>query len=212
MNGVTPVTVSGGVATFTTSTLPAGNHTITANYLGDTNFSAVSGISMTGNPEVIGGASSTTTVSPASGSVTLNSSDSISASVSVSPNSITTIAGTVAIQDNGSTISGCGALALGAGNPATTTTSCNYTLTTAGTHNITAVYSGTTGIGGGTSAISAVTVTKGTVTLSALGASSAITYGAATTYTVSVTTTGTSPVPGAFVQFFMTMERRSAAR
>jgi Bacterial Ig-like domain (group 3) len=31
-------TLSGGTATFTTSTLKAGNHTVTADYAGDTNF------------------------------------------------------------------------------------------------------------------------------------------------------------------------------
>jgi hypothetical protein len=31
-------TLSGGTATFTTSSLKAGNHTVTADYAGDTNF------------------------------------------------------------------------------------------------------------------------------------------------------------------------------
>ena len=46
---------SSGVATLAISTLTPGNHTITANYIGDTNFNASSG-SLTGNPQVINNA------------------------------------------------------------------------------------------------------------------------------------------------------------
>ncbi|HZP65163.1 MAG TPA: Ig-like domain repeat protein, partial [Rudaea sp.] len=49
-----------GTATFTTSALAAGSHTITAHYGGDGNFNTSDG-SMTGNPQVVTSANSTTT-------------------------------------------------------------------------------------------------------------------------------------------------------
>jgi len=45
-------TLSGGVATCTLSTLAAGNHSITGNYNGDSNFTTSTG-TLTGNPQVV---------------------------------------------------------------------------------------------------------------------------------------------------------------
>jgi hypothetical protein len=59
-------TVSSGVATFATSSLAVGSHTITASYSGDGNFNSSSG-SLTGNPQVIRNPTAVTAVSPASG-------------------------------------------------------------------------------------------------------------------------------------------------
>src|SRR5581483_2109141 len=62
--------VTGGRATFTTSILTVGDHTITASYGGATGFLASSG-SMTGNPQAVGHASTSTAVtSSANPSVT----------------------------------------------------------------------------------------------------------------------------------------------
>ncbi len=49
-----------GVATFTTSTLAAANHTITTSYGGDSNFNGSTG-SLTGNPQVVGKANAAVT-------------------------------------------------------------------------------------------------------------------------------------------------------
>src|SRR5262249_41197297 len=54
-------TLSGGIATFTTSALAVGNHTITTSYGGDTNFNGSTG-SLTGNPQVVNKADTSTAV------------------------------------------------------------------------------------------------------------------------------------------------------
>jgi hypothetical protein len=179
--------------------LTAGPHVVTATYAPgntDTNWATTANTAAltvtTATPQVV--------VTPAAGTVNLNQTDSISATVTLTPSSIGTVPGTVDIKDGATTV--CSALALGAGNPATTTTACNPTLTTAGTHNFTAVYSGSGNVGGGTSPVSAVTVNKGTIVLSGLGTSSTITYGTSVSYTVTVTQVAATPNAGAFVQFY----------
>ena len=56
LDGANPIgsgIVDGGVATFTTTSLAAGSHTITASYGGDSNFMVKTGTAMTGNPQVV---------------------------------------------------------------------------------------------------------------------------------------------------------------
>jgi hypothetical protein len=64
LDGGTPIgsgTLSGGIATLTTSALTVGDHTITTDYAGDGNFNGSSG-SLTGNPQVVTAADTSTLV------------------------------------------------------------------------------------------------------------------------------------------------------
>src|SRR5207253_472889 len=56
--------LGGGVATFTTSALTVGNHTITTSYVGDGNFNGSAG-SLTGNPQVVNKKPTTTALTSA---------------------------------------------------------------------------------------------------------------------------------------------------
>jgi hypothetical protein len=65
LDGGSPIgtgTLSGGIATFTTSALAVGNHTITTSYGGDENFNGSTG-SLTGNPQVVNTSSPNPSVS-----------------------------------------------------------------------------------------------------------------------------------------------------
>jgi len=116
--------VSGGVASLSTSSLVAGSHTLTASYLGDALNAPVSGsISAT----VKNAAAVTLVVLPASPVA----GQSATLSAAVSPSSAT---GTVQFLD-GSTVLGTGAVSGGAASLSTSAL-------VAGSHTITAVYSG----------------------------------------------------------------------
>jgi hypothetical protein len=122
---LTTATISGGAASFGTSALAAGKHTITAVYSGDPlNLTSTSGaITQTVLTTTTVSLSSTQNPSPVGGA--------FSFLVTVSPSSAT---GTVQFLD-GSTSIGTGTLSGGA-------TSLNISTLTQGTHIITAVYSG----------------------------------------------------------------------
>ena len=69
MDGSTTIgtgSLTGGVASFSTSSLSAASHTIAGNYAGDGNFLASSG-ALTGNPEVVRLPTTVTSISPTSG-------------------------------------------------------------------------------------------------------------------------------------------------
>jgi alpha-tubulin suppressor-like RCC1 family protein len=163
-------TLSGGVATFTTSTLTTGAHSITASYAGDANYngSASSVLSQTVNKM------STNTVVTSSLNPALYG-QSVTLTATVSPSAAT---GTVTFQDGGVTL-GTGSLS---GGVATFTTS---TLTT-GAHSITASYAGDAIYNGSTSSVVSQTVNKistNTVLTSSLNPS---VYGQSVTLTATV--------------------------
>src|SRR5262249_1468505 len=66
-------TLSGGVATFATSALAVGNHTVTTNYGGDSLFNGSTG-SLTGNPQVVNKANTTSAVTPSANPTALGQS------------------------------------------------------------------------------------------------------------------------------------------
>lgn len=158
-DGATPiggaVALNGsGIAQVTTSSLSVGNHTISASYAGATNacigtFNGSSG-NLTGNPQVVNKANTTTTL-------TSNQSNPVGTSVpvtftaTVTPQAPSAVAvganGTVTFSRNGSPI--CSNVALNASSQAT----CTLTFTLAGNYNITAVYSGTTNYNASTSSV-----------------------------------------------------------
>jgi len=124
-------TVTAGVATFTTSTLSVGTHSITATYGGDTNYSSVTSTAVS---QVISVGTATVTISGAPNPSTYGGSVLMTILVTGQNGVIPT--GTVTLMD-GTTALGS-ALTLDATGKATFSVS---TLT-AGSHTITATYSG----------------------------------------------------------------------
>src|SRR6185312_3145939 len=111
-------TLSGGIATFSTSALAVGNHTITTSYGGDGNFNGSTG-SLTGNPQVVLGPPSIAKVFNPS-SIALNATTSLTFTISNS-NTSTALTG-VAFTDT---------LPTGLTVANATATVCGGTLTTA---------------------------------------------------------------------------------
>ena len=137
--------VSGGAATFTTSSLAAGSHSITARYSGDAKYagSTSAAVAQTVNTTKV---NTTAVVTSSASSVTAG--QSVTFTATVSPSAAT---GTVQFKD-GATVLGSATLS---GGKATYTTSA----LTAGTHNISATYAGDSSYNSSTSAALTQTVT-----------------------------------------------------
>ena len=125
-----------GVATFTTSSLAIGNHTITAQYAGNTNFTASTGPLNT-NPQVVNQAVSTTAVATSANPSVSGQLVTFTATVAAADLGVGTPTGTVTFKD-GASILGTASLN-GSGQASFATSSL-----TVGTHNITAAYGGDT--------------------------------------------------------------------
>jgi hypothetical protein len=130
---------SAGVATFTTSTLGGGTHSITASFAGDSNYNAATSAPLS---QVVSKTPTTIVVTMSQPIELVNSSVTFTANVTA-PNPTPT--GTVTFFDNGTAIgttqmstNGGAIVSLALSGSATYTTS----LLTTGTHTITATYSG----------------------------------------------------------------------
>ncbi len=183
-------TLNNGVATFMTTTLTVGTHTITARYEGDTNFttSTSSGHTQTVNQFV-----SMTTLTGSPNPSNINQAVTFTATVTgVGTSQVPT--GMVTFLD-GTTVLGTGTLTNGM---ATFTTS---TLTS-GAHMITARYGGDTNFGASTSTVFDQTVNQGTTTTTLASSPNPSTFGQAVTLTATVSTTAAGMlVPGGTVTF-----------
>ena len=183
-NGSAPLgpaaTVTNGVATLTTSTLPVGANTISAIYSGNYQPHTVS------NTQNVSQAGTTTTLSPLAA---VNVGQSVTITATVCPGAgcpATGVAptGTVTFLD-GTTAIGTGAVATN--GTATFTTSS----LAAGTHSITASYPGDTNYTASVSPAGNLVVTGPGFTLAASALSpGSVSAGASSTSTVTVTTTG----------------------
>ena len=188
-DGVNPlgtVALSGGSASFVTSTLAVGTHFITATYNGDTNFGSSTSSSLT---QTVSASTINTTTALTS---SLNPSvygQQVTFSATVSPSSGAT--GTVTFMDGASIL---GASGLNASGVATFSTS---TLGV-GLHSITAQYAGDGSHTGSTSPALSQTVNKAPTTTTLTSSSNPSKSGGAVTFTATVspsTATGT-------IQFF----------
>jgi hypothetical protein len=180
-------TLSGGTATFTTSGLGTGAHSITAIYGGDANFTGSTSPILT---QTIGKAASSTAVASSNNPSIIGTAVSLTASVT-SP--VTgTLTGTVTFQD-GTSVLGTGTLSGGA---ATFITSG----LTAGTHSITAVYSGDANFAGGTSPALMQTVNRVASSTSVASSNNPSIFGSTVTFTATVTSSATS-IPTGMVTF-----------
>ncbi|MFL6389602.1 MAG: Ig-like domain-containing protein, partial [Terriglobales bacterium] len=201
-DGSTPisgdVTLVGGSASFTTSSLPFGIHSITAQYTGDATFNGSTSaafLQTVNNPK----ANSVTSVSLSAGTNPLVFGNSLTFMANVTPASAT---GTVVFFDGPTPISGNLTLSSG-------TVSLTIPALSAGTHSITAQYSGDANVNPSTSAAWIQTVNKARTAVTLVQAEDAdgLKLGAPGTFMATVTPTnatgsvvffdGTTPISGA---------------
>jgi hypothetical protein len=128
-----------GVATFTTSTLAVGSHTITASYATDGNFNSSSG-PLSGNPQVVSTGTSTTAVISSINPSVFGQTVTFTATVSPS-----TATGTVTFKDGVTTL---GSMSLTSGSA-----SFAISALAVGNHTITAVYGGDGSFSGSTGSL-----------------------------------------------------------
>ncbi|WP_342728508.1 Ig-like domain repeat protein [Bradyrhizobium sp. B097] len=170
------VTLAGGVATFTTSSLATGGHSITAAYSGDANNTASTSAALT---QTVNQAASTTTVTSSLNPSAPGQSVTFTATVTgASPT------GTVQFKDGAANL---GAAVTLAGGVATFTTSS----LPAGSHSITAAYSGDTNNTASTSAALAQTVNQAASTTTVTSSLNPSAPGQSVTVTATVA--GASP-------------------
>jgi hypothetical protein len=134
-------------ATFTTSTLAVGSHTITADYGGDSNFNASNG-PLNNNPQYVNHASTTTALASSANPSVFGQSVTFTATVSAVAPGAGIPSGSVTFLD-GTTPLGP-PVALNASGQATFTTSG----LTVGNHTITATYAGSQSYNSGSGALS----------------------------------------------------------
>lgn len=125
--------LTGGVATLATSTLGVGSHSITTTYGGDAGFNGSDG-ALTGTPQVVTKANTTTTVSSTSPSI-VGQAVTFTATLAVTAPGAGTPTGNFAFTSDGVAVAGCGTVAVATGT-------CVITETAAGTHTAVATYSG----------------------------------------------------------------------
>jgi hypothetical protein len=164
--------LSNGAASLSTSALQAGSHTITAKYLGDTNY--LSSVSAPGLSLTVNQATTSTTLSSAPNPSGVG--QSVTFTAAVSPSAAT---GTVAFTVDGNLQA---TVALSGGQAKYTTSSLN-----AGNHNVSAHYSGDSNNLGSTSNTVVQTV-NGTIntTTSLTSSNNSSTFGALVTFTATV--------------------------
>lgn len=170
----------GGLATLVNGSLGAGNHSITATYIGDSNYTGSTSSTLT---QTVNQGTSTTTLASSANPVASGSPVTFTATVSgagASPS------GTVTFKDGVTTI-GTGTLN-GGGQAALVTSALAL-----GNHSITAVYAGDANFTGSTSSTLAQ-VTVSTASATALTATpNPAASGAAVTFAATVTGTGGTP-------------------
>ncbi len=193
-----PVAVSSGAATLTTTTLPVGAHTVVAAYSGDTNYGSSSGTLSGGQ-----------TVTSADASLTVSSGQN--PSVAQTPVTFTAtingayglvkqrngkkprdVAGTVTWSDSASS---CGTTSVsGAAGSGTGTATCTISNLAAGSYTITATYSGDGNHNGGGSNSLTQQVNANASTTSVASSLNPSAYGQAVNFTATVTSGATGTV------------------
>jgi hypothetical protein len=169
-------TLNVGTVTFSTSTLAVGSHSITAVYGGDTNFSGSASAALT---QTVTTASSTTNVTSSQNPSVSGQVVMFTAAVSAMAPATGTPTGTVTFKD--------GATTLGSGTLSGGTTTFSTSALIVGGHSITAVYGGNSSFSGSTSVILAQTVTTGTSASTLASSANPSVLGQAVTFTATVT-------------------------
>lgn len=172
----TPVALSAGTATFTTSTLAAGTHTVAATYQGSTLFDGSTG-NLAGDQQVSQGASTTTV--------------SVSPTPSVFGQSVTFTVSVDPVAPAPGPLTGTVDLVIDGGTPITLTlvngqaTHVTDALA-AGTHTATATYAGTLDVAGSTSAPVDHTVAQASTTTEVAAVPNPSTFGETVVFTATV--------------------------
>ena len=182
--------LSGGQATFATSSLSTSTHSIAASFSStDGNF-APSNASVS---QAVTAAPTTTTVAPVAASV-YGQATAISATVAAAGSGAGTPTGTVNFYD--------GANSIGSASLANGVATATGVVLPAGSHSITATYLGSTDFTG-SSAGAAVTdlVSQATTTTSAAASPNPASYGGAVTFTAAVAVVSGGGTPVGTVQF-----------
>jgi predicted secreted protein len=161
-----------GQATFTTSALSLGTHSITATYNGDANNAASTSAPLN---QVVGQAPTTTALQSSVNPSTAGQSVTFTATVTG-----TSVTGTVTFKDGATTLA---TVALNGSGQATFTTSA----LSVGTHSITASYSGDVDDAPSTSAPVNQAVNQGATTTTLISSQNPSPFGQAVTFTATVT-------------------------
>jgi hypothetical protein len=192
VNFGSPVVMSGGSASISTSTLSVSPHSINASYSGDGNFDVSTATTFA---QTVDQGSSTTTVTSSANPSVSGQSVTFTATVAAAAPSSGTPTGTVTFKDGASTL-GTGTLN-GAGQ-ATISTS---TLTVA-SHAITAVYGGNSNFLTSTSTVLAQAVNQDSTTTGVTSSANPSVSGQSVTFTATVTANAPgSGTPTGTVQF-----------
>ena len=186
-------TLSGGSATYSTAALAVGAHPITAQYLGDANFS---GSTSTALSQTVGQAGTTTSVATSPSSSVYGQSVTFTASIGEVAPGAGTPTGTVAFKEGSTTLD---TITLGASGTVSFTTSA----LAVGSNSITAAYGGDVNFTTSTSIVLDQVVTKASTSIAiACSANpSVVGQSVALTATVSVVTPGAG-YPTGSVAFF----------
>ena len=178
-----------GVATFSTSSLAAGAHSITAYYAGDANFTASTSPVIT---QTVNKAATTTTLTSSANPSVFGAAVTFSATVSAVSPGAGMRTGTVTFMDGASTL---GSGSVNASSVATFSTSS----LAQGSHTITAVYGGDVNFTGSTSAVLTQNVRKPTTTTLSSSANPAV-VGQNVTFSATISPSS-GPVPTGTVTF-----------
>jgi hypothetical protein len=176
--------LSGGNTFFTTSSLLAGSHSITAVYVGDATYATSTSPAFT---QTIGKYSTASTL--ASSANPSNSGQSVTFTATISSSSGTSPDGEVVTFKDGSTTLGTGSLT---GGTATFTTSS----LAAGTRSITATYSGDTKFAPSTSPKFTETVNRYSTAATVTSSGSPSTFGQSVTFTSTVSSPSGQTISG----------------
>ena len=182
----------GGTATFSTSTIPAGSNAITAEYLGDSNFTASTSSVLT---LTVSQASTMTAVSSSVNPSGFGQSVTFTAAISVVAPGAGNPTGTVEFFD--------GATEIGSGGVSGGTASFSTPALTVEAHSITAQYIGDNNFTGSTSSILSQTVNQATTSTTVSSSVNPSYLGQSVTYTAAVVVVSPGAgTPTGTVEFF----------
>lgn len=196
-----PVTLSSGSATsVAVSNLSVADHTVTASYSGDTNFSASSASSAQQVDQKVGQASVTTAVAANPGTSVYGSAVTLSATVTATSPGAGTPTGTVTFEANGNPV----------GTPATLTNGAaseSVTVLPGGSDSITASYSGDSNFAASTATEQkplSFTVTPAATSVAVKSSANPAVYGQPVVFTATVSTSASGAgTPEGQVQFYV---------
>lgn len=179
-----------GKATFTTSALAVGSHTVKATYGAQAPFTSSNG-SVT---QVVNQASSTTTLTSSANPSVATQSVTFTATVTVPSPGVATPSGTVTFYD-GAAILGTGTVD-GTGKATLSTSSLGV-----GTHSVTATYGGNTNVSASTSSAVSQVINANGAQISLTSSANPSARGANLTFTSTVTPVGVTATPTGTVTF-----------